>query len=137
MVSFRLAPVHQSLQRRRCGVEFCCSRAIGLLPTDGQLAAARREPSSPMNSKTSSPMNSKTSSPMNSKSRCRCVPQPEDQHRVTNTRRGLDVLRARWQGWDVALAVDINAEGHGLPVAAEQYRVTNTRRGLDVLRAKW
>ena len=60
MVSFRLAPVHQSLQRRRCGVEFCCSRAIGLLPTDGQLAAARREPSSPMNSETSSPMNYKT-----------------------------------------------------------------------------
>ena len=37
------------------------------LAADSQPAAARRELSSPMNSKTSSPMNSKTSSPMNSK----------------------------------------------------------------------
>ena len=41
------------------------------------------------------------------------------------------------QGWDDAPAVVIEAEGHGLPVAAEQYRVTSTRRGLDVLRARW
>ena len=63
------------------------------------------------------------------------LPVAAEQHRVTNTRRGLDVLRARWQGWDVASAVDINAKGQSLPVAAEQRRVTSTRRGLDVLRA--
>ena len=53
---------------------------------------------------------------------------------MTSTRRGLDVLRARWQGWHVALAAVIEAEGHGLPVAAQQHRVSITRRGLDVLR---
>ena len=50
------------------------------LAADSQPAAARRELSSPMNSKTSSPMNSKTSSPMNSKTRPRrrtCQHAPE------------------------------------------------------------
>ena len=56
---------------------------------------------------------------------------------MSYTRRGLDVLRVRRQGWDVALAETIIAEGQGLPVAAEEHRVQITRRGLDVLRARW
>ena len=59
------------------------------------------------------------------------LPVAAEQHRVSTTHRGLDVPRARRQGWDVALAAIIVAEGHGLPVVAEQHHVGHTTPHID------